>query len=239
MLTRTTMNKVILTREMIASGELDQMVARDAPAIRIYTDVEREASLRETLDARPDGDIWLFAYGSLIWNPTITPADCKVARVQGWHRSFCLSIVAGRGSTRLPGLVLGLDEGGDCLGVAYKMDPKLMEKELELLWRREMLTSGYVPRWVDIFDAESSPMGKALTFTIDRTAISYAGALTRDETITRLATGTGHLGSSADYLFATCDGLQHFGIEDSWLEDLADAVEAACPQSGGRMHRET
>ena len=164
------------------------MVAREAPAIRIYTDVERAASLKETLDARPDGDIWLFAYGSLIWNPTITPADCKVARVQGWHRSFCLSIVAGRGSAQFPGLVLGLDVGGDCLGVAYKMHPDLMEKELELLWRREMLTSGYVPRWVDIFNTEGSPMGKALTFTIDPTAISYAGMLSRDETIARLAT---------------------------------------------------
>jgi cation transport protein ChaC len=100
------MKEELLTRQMIETGELDAMIARDAPTLRILTGVEREVSLRKILDTRPEGEAWLFGYGSLIWNPTVATKERRVAQVEGWHRSFCLSIVAGRGSANSPGLVL-------------------------------------------------------------------------------------------------------------------------------------
>ena len=86
-----------LTRETIEAGGIDAMVARDAPAVRILSEAERKESLRRTLTAKPRGAVWLFGYGSLIWNPTVRFAERRVARVTGWHRAFCLATPAGRG----------------------------------------------------------------------------------------------------------------------------------------------
>ncbi len=85
--------------------------------MRILTDAERAASLQDTLAIKPRDDVWLFGYGSLIWNPTVRYVERRVATVMGWHRTFCLATPAGRGSIENPGLVLGLDTDGDCTGV--------------------------------------------------------------------------------------------------------------------------
>src|ERR1700754_1987402 len=110
-----------LTRDLIQAGAMDAMVSRDAPAIRILSDADRQDSLSRTLAAKPRDDVWLFGYGSLIWNPTVHFAERRVARVSGWHRAFCLATPAGRGSVDNPGLVLGLDESGHCDGVAFRI----------------------------------------------------------------------------------------------------------------------
>ncbi len=93
-----------LTREMIDAGAIDLMVARDAPAVRILSDAERRESLLRTLAGNPQPDVWLFGYGSLVWNPTVRFDERRVARVAGWHRAFCLATPAGRGSVNNPGL---------------------------------------------------------------------------------------------------------------------------------------
>ncbi|MFG1181679.1 gamma-glutamylcyclotransferase [Xanthobacter versatilis] len=216
-----------LTRELIESGGIDAIAARDAPALRVLTDAERAASLRATLDARPDGDAWLFAYGSLIWNPTVHAQEHRTARIEGWHRAFCLTTVLGRGTTDNPGLTLGLDEGGVCHGVALRIDDAILERELSILWRREMLSGAYVPRWLDVFDADGARFGSAISFTIDRASCQYAGRLPRAEIIHRLANASGAIGSAADYLFQTCEGLRALGIPDPVLEALAEEVAAA------------
>jgi cation transport protein ChaC len=215
-----------LSRALLEAGGIDAMLARDAPHLRLLTEAERAESLRATLAARPEGDVWLFAYGSLIWNPTIRVVEQRTARIQGWHRAFCLSTIAGRGTLELPGLVLGLDAGGHCEGLAFRLAEEDLEGELTLVWRREMVASAYVPRWMDVLDRDGRRFGGAITFTIDPAGTYYAGGLAAEAVIERLATAAGHLGSSAEYLFQTRDGLRAHGIPDPELEALAAKVEA-------------
>jgi hypothetical protein len=108
--------------------------------------------------------------------------------------------------------------------VAYRIEAEFLERELRILWRREMLTTGYVPRWVDVRGPDGGVFGKTLAFTIDPTAGNYAECLPRAEVIKRLATAAGHLGTSADYLFLTCQGLRACGIPDEELEAMAEEV---------------
>lgn len=220
------MDKQVLTRELLQSGAIDTMVARAVPGLRLLTPEERAASLRAILDARPPGDVWLFAYGSLIWNPTIEAAERRAARVDGWHRAFCLSVMMGRGTVENPGLVLGLDEGGECSGVAFRIAEDMVESELAVIWQREMLSGAYVPRWLDVHDRGGRRFGSAIAFTVDRAGRNYAGGLAADEVVRRLATATGLLGSSAEYLFQTCDGLRAHGMADDTLDSLAESVRA-------------
>ena len=131
-----------LTREMIDAGAIVAMVARDAPSVRILSESERRDSLLRTLAAKPRDDVWLFGYGSLIWNPTVDFVERRVARVTGWHRAFCLATPAARGSLDNPGLVLGLDAGGCCDGVAFRISGEIVESELAMLWKREKILFG-------------------------------------------------------------------------------------------------
>lgn len=215
-----------LSRALIEAGGIDAILARDAPQLRLLTEAERVESLRATLAARPGGDVWLFAYGSLIWNPTVHAVEQRTARIEGWHRSFCLSTVAGRGTPELPGLVLGLDAGGSCGGLGLRIAEEDLESELTLIWRREMVANAYVPHWVDLLDEEGQRFGGAIAFTIDPKGAYYAGGLEEETMIDRLARAAGYLGSSAEYLFQTCAGLRANGIPDLELEALAARVEA-------------
>ena len=218
---------MVLTRALLEQGGMLRMVAESSPALQILTEAERAASLVATLARRPPGrdGVWLFAYGSLIWNPAIEFAERRFARVQGWHRAFCLSTVAGRGSPDAPGLVLGLDRGGACNGAAFRVDESALDCELALLWQREMLSGSYRPRWVTLRGADGAPFGQAIAFTICRAGLYYTGRLAQPELVSRLATARGALGSSADYLFRTRDGLRALGIHDRYVEALARQVE--------------
>ena len=228
-----TETEYVITREALRDDAMRRMVAASAPDMRLLTDAERTASLEATLAARPDagGGVWLFAYGSLIWNPALHFDQRRLARVHGWHRSFCLLTQAGRGTPDNPGLVLGLDRGGACTGAAFHIPEALLADELSLLWRREMLSGSYRPRWVRVRGADGTPFGHAIAFTILRDGEHYAGCLSRDDIVRRLASACGALGSSADYLFRTRDGLRSLGIQDAGIEDLARRVERACDLS--------
>ena len=214
------------TRDLLLRGGLADMIARCTPHIRVLTDAERRASLHAALAERPEhGDgVWLFAYGSLIWNTTIRTGDRRVARVHGWHRAFCLATNAGRGTPDNPGLLLGLWQGGDCMGAALRVAEDGLEHELDVLWRCEMVTAGYVPRWLALADAEGTAFGHGLGFTIDPAGPGYESALAEAEMVHRPATARGELGSSAEYLFRTWDGLRGMGITDPYLERIATLV---------------
>lgn len=218
----------VITRDMLRDGGIEQLIG-DIPGLRVLTEQERAASLAMLMARRPDRGhgAWVFAYGSLIWNPAIHYVERRFARIHGWHRSFCLSTLAGRGSPDLPGLVLGLDRGGACAGAAFLVAEDKLDEELAILWRREMLSGSYRPRWVTARDAAGAPVGHAITFTIRREGTWYAGGLAEDEVVRRLAGARGRLGSSADYLFQTRDGLRSLGITDRRIERLAAQVEAA------------
>ena len=222
------MTDFVITRALLEAGGIDAMVARSGAGLRLLTAEERAHSLRQTLAARPPGEpVWLFGYGSLIWNPAIHYAERRTATIRGWHRAFCLATRVGRGTPDNPGLVLGLDAGGSCEGVAFRIADEMVETELGLLWRREMLAGSYVPRWLDLEDAAGQRFGAAIAFTVDTTIAQYAGKLARHAVIDCLATASGELGTAADYLFRTCAGLHEAGIPDPDLDHLAQTVAEA------------
>jgi glutathione-specific gamma-glutamylcyclotransferase len=224
----------LLSREFISEGGLRTVLAREAPSLRLLSDSELAVSLQATLAARPPGDVWIFGYGSLIWNTTVHTVESRTARVDGWHRSFCLSVTAGRGSIAAPGLLLGLDKGGECEGVAFRLDEETLNRELELLWRREMATAAYIPHWVSLLNKGGHRFGWAIAFTMNTLSSQYAGSLPAGLVARRIAEAAGSLGSCADYLFRTRAALAANGIIDPALNTLAEEVEAILPPMADR-----
>jgi len=214
-----------LTRDALQSGFVEAMIARSGVALRVLSEEDREASLDATLQAQPAaGDVWLFAYGSLIWNPAFEFADRQPALIRGWHRQFCLSTPVGRGTPERPGLVLGLDQGGSCRGVAFRIPSANARAELELVWRREMVTGAYVPRWTRLH-GRAIPAGTyGIAFTINRRAPNYVRPASEVETARTIMLATGALGSCKDYLLDTVHGLEGFGIRDRHLDRVAQLV---------------
>jgi cation transport protein ChaC len=220
-----------LTRELLLSGALPAMIAATNPEMHVLSDAERNASLEALLACRPErGDgLWVFAYGSLIWNPLIQFTDRLLAHVPGWRRSFCLSVKSGRGTPEAPGLMLGLiedqPEGPGCGGVVFRIPEAALALELDVLWRREMIAAGYTPRWVAIEDATGARFGQAIAFTINCDGPGYCDNLPEEEVVRRLATAHGRLGSGAEYLFRTQAGLAEMGIVDPFVARLAQLVD--------------
>jgi cation transport protein ChaC len=215
-----------LTRESILDGTLhDSVRAILGPKVRFMTDAERAAQVQAILARAPrPGRIWVFAFGSLIWNPTFHYVERRTARIHGFHRQFCLWARAGRGSPGRPGLMLSLESGGSCAGVAYRLARNAAATELDVLWRREMFTMAYRPVWI----TAHTPQGAepAIAFSANRQHERYAPAL-GDEAIARyLATGAGPIGRCCDYLFETTRHLRQLGIRDRRLEALEAKVRA-------------
>lgn len=202
-----------LRREDLEGDLLRQTLAATEFAPFVLSEAEIEASLRAALTAadRPS-EVWVFAYGSLVWNPIVEHEDRVVVTVHGYHRSFCLWSRTHRGTPDYPGLVLGLDRGGRCTGVAYRIANERAEHELRLLWRREMLLGSYSPRWA--FATHGRRQFRALAFVINRDRPGYAGRLPPEQVVERLIHGRGHFGTGLEYLRSTIDGLAAAGIRD-------------------------
>ena len=214
-----------LCREDLQRGGRRDAYIRSLLGDIAWTDAQLEASMDRTLRDAPPGDVWIFAYGSLIWNPLFPVAEERVARVHGVHRSFCIWSRLGRGSPDRPGLVLGLDRGGNCRGVALRLEERHLHEELTLLWRREMVTGAYRPTWMRARTDDG--IVDAIAFVADRDAASYAGHLTEAEVVAVLRTGSGFLGTCSDYLAQTTAGLAARGIRDDGLMRLVDVCGCA------------
>lgn len=213
-----------LNRADLEKGRLQEMIVQSNPTVSFLSETELQASLSNTLQQQLDSDVWLFAYGSLIWNPVFTFVERRMGMIYGFHRRFCLWVPAGRGTPDHPGLVLGLDRGGSCRGIAFRIAATDISTELLLVWRREMIVGSYVPRWVRVEDGKQG--FKAITFVINRQHRRYAGELSQETTVNSIATASGHLGSCADYLMQTVNGLLSVGIKDKYLLSLRDQVMA-------------
>ena len=164
----------------------------------------------------------LFAYGSLIWNPAFVYVEKCLARVHGFHRRFCLRTKIGRGSPTHPGYVLGLDRGGSCRGVVLRIAEENVASELEVVWRREMVTGAYVPTWVRAQSAGRTV--RALTFVTNRRHPAYVGQLCDDAIAPSIATAVGPLGHCRDYLMRTYHGLSDAGIRDAYVSRIGERV---------------
>jgi cation transport protein ChaC len=217
----------VISREEIRDGVLMRMVAACGGLIPAHSDAEIAESIAKTLAAAPPevqagGDAWVFGYGSLMWNPAMETAERKIATVRGYHRRFCLWTPAGRGTPEHPGLVLGLARGGSCKGVAYRILGPQVAEEFSILWRREMVSDGYCPRWVRMVSGEDSYW--ALTFVINRAAPRYAGRLDDFEAARAIAKAVGELGTNAEYLLSTVAHLDQIGIPDRRLHAVKSCL---------------
>jgi cation transport protein ChaC len=218
-----------LTRADLENDLLRATFRRFNPEVRVLSDAEQEASLREILDRHePGADVWLFGYGSLVWNPLVHYEERRVARLHGFHRSFCLWSHVNRGSLQRPGLVLGLDAGGSCRGVAYRIAAYHAADELRLLWRREMVLGAYCPRWTKVDTGNET--FQAIAFFVNRQHANYARKLPLETVIKTLVSARGQLGTPAEYLIETVRGLVEHGVRDPYLLELRKRVLAMHPE---------
>ncbi|MEQ8965750.1 MAG: gamma-glutamylcyclotransferase [Azospirillaceae bacterium] len=175
----------------------------------------------------PQGsDMWVFGYGSLMWNPEFDYLDCVPALLFGWHRTFCVYSHRYRGTPERPGLVLGLDAGGSCRGMAYRVAAENVDSTLDYLWEREMVTGVYRPSMLSLRLGAGRDGGRirAVGFVVDRHHPQYAGGLDMEAATDIICTGHGLRGPNADYLFNTVDHLDVLGIADTPLHLMARRV---------------
>lgn len=211
----------VITRERLRDGtHLRAIRAKVTPDFLVRSDEELEASLDATLAAHPAGqDAWVFGYGSLMWNPAFLHEEHRLGTIRGWHRRFCLWLSRGRGSPECRGLMLALDRGGICRGMAFRIAAERVREELLLVWRREMLSGAYLARWVNV-ETEAGPV-RAVTFVANRAHPRYSGRLSEAATAERIGTASGELGTCLDYFERTVLALREFGIRDAALTRIA------------------
>ena len=193
----------------------------DRSATPLLTQEEMAARRDAFLAEHGPGDLWLFAYGSLIWNPDLDFAERRLATLRGWHRRFCIWQRRWRGTSERPGLMLALDRGGSCRGIVYRIAAPVREK-IARVWERETIGSAYRPRRLPV-DTETGPV-TALAFVINRDGPRYAGRLKDEEIARYIANACGHIGPSAAYLLDTVAHLEALGIHDRHLWRMQELV---------------
>ena len=216
----------MLKREDLTSENIDQIVAdaRKAGYHFFLSAAEREARFKTAMERHPPGEeLWVFAYGSLMWNPAIEFAEQQPCRVDGWRRSFCFWMPMGRGTPELPGLMLALEQGGACEGIAYRLTPQQVESELGLLWNREMLAGIYQPAWVPTTLRDGRTV-TAITFVVDTAHCQYCGDLPIERAAHHIAFAEGRRGACRDYLANTAAHARALHIHDPYIEELVDRV---------------
>jgi cation transport protein ChaC len=201
--------------------QFPQMEAhRDWP----YTDTQREALRSATLSGH-SGDLWVFGYGSLMWDPALRFAEVRRARVADHARRMILvDWRGGRGTEDAPGLMAALDEGPGCDGLAYRIPADTVDSETEILFRREMVAPGYHARFVEAV-LDDGPV-RALAFVADHSVPDIQTELSTVDQIRFIATGSGFLGSSRDYLANIVEHFEALGIHDEDCVSLLQSVDA-------------
>ena len=166
------------------------------------------------------GDFWVFGYGSLIWNPGFEPVKSCPAKLYGLHRSLCIYSWVHRGTREAPGLVLGLDKGGSCYGMAFKVDGERRTSVIKYLRERELVTNVYKEAWRQIkFDDGSTIL--ALTYIVDRANPQYCGKLGMQRQIEIVSSAKGNSGHNIEYVTKTVNHLKAIAIRDHNLEKIA------------------
>ena len=172
----------------------------------------------------PNEPFWVFGYGSLVWNPGFPYAERHLASLKGYHRRFCIYSHRYRGTRECPGLVLGLDRGGSCRGLVFRVRPENVAETMAYLWDREMSTHVYRPKLFS-FATPAGPV-KAWTFVVDRSHGQYCGGLCDEEVASMIRRAHGQRGPNLDYLANTVSHLEEFGIRDRYLTGLLRQARA-------------
>lgn len=177
--------------------------------------------------------MWVFGYGSLLWNPAFTPAELVPARLTGWHRSFCMLSIHHRGTEAEPGLVLALDaqDGAQCDGVAFRIAEADVAQVHAALRERELISSAYVERVLPVALADGRAV-QALAYVIDPGHVQYCRH-DLDTQARMIARAVGGRGPNTDYLYNTAAHLTALGVADPDLDWLVSRVRAIVGASGG------
>lgn len=168
----------------------------------------------------PNGDLWVFGYGSLIWNPGFGHLSACTARIYGYHRALCVWSWVHRGTEARPGLVMGLDDGGSCIGRAYLVAARNKEATADYLYRREMATPAYLAMLRPIRFADGR-RALALAFRVDKAHPQYAGKLSIETAVATVRGAAGRSGKNPDYVIDAVRHLDAMGIRDKWLCEVA------------------
>lgn len=217
-----------LTPERFAMWE-SRARAAGLPASWRLSDEAIEASRLKLLGDHKGGeDLWIYSYGSLMWDPGFHFTEVRLADVKGYQRRFTLMIDLGRGSRDYPALMLSLEkQQGCCRGLAFRIAADDVHAESAILWRREMLRGGYCPAMVPM----TTPQGPvtALAFVSNTAHPSYVGELPFAETAATIASGRGILGTNREYLVQLATQLQVLDIRDPYVAQLHDSIGAGRP----------
>jgi cation transport protein ChaC len=218
-------SRLRLTPEMFAMWEQRIRAAGWPEGWRLSDEVIEASRLTVLGDHKAEDDLWIYSYGSLMWDPGFHFAEVRLADVEGYQRRFTLKINLGRGSQDYPALMLSLEpQQGRCHGLAFRIAASSVHAETAILWRREMLRGGYAPALVPM----ATPQGPitALAFVSNSSHPSYVGELPLDETAAMIASGKGILGTNREYLVQLATQLDALGIEDPYVAQLHAAIGA-------------
>lgn len=174
---------------------------------------------------RDTEEAWIFAYGSLMWNPCFPYLESQRVLLGGYHRALCILSIVNRGTAERPGLALGLDRGGSCRGLAFRIDAQHVAAAKADLWRREMTNAAYEPKIVPV-ELVGGARVPALTFVARRDHAQYRGDLPPEHAASLVAQGVGHYGAALDYLRNVARHLDEFGINDGPLHRVLTLAEA-------------
>ncbi len=163
---------------------------------------------------------WIFGYGSLMWRPGFEFMSHAHARIRGFHRSLCVYSLHHRGTETKPGLVLGLDRGGSCIGVAFQIEPAKWEVTIDYLRAREQVSMVYLETIRSVEILESHQKVEAVTFVVDRSHSQYAGKLSHQSLLKHVLQGEGEMGHCRDYVANTLVHLRQMNIHDETLEAI-------------------
>jgi glutathione-specific gamma-glutamylcyclotransferase len=217
--------KLALTQELVACcWRMEQDAGHDSRYTLLTS--EEFLALAERLVVESGDELWIFAYGSLIWKPVFTPIDALRGSALGWHRSFCLELTNWRGTPAQPGLMMALQRGGQCDGIAYRLsDENRFDQILDLLDREiSYLEDVHAIRWIKV----RTPRGtiRALSFWTGPSGVGIYEKLPLPDVARVLARACGFRGSCAEYLYNTVVHLDECGIYDRNLWRLQELVAA-------------
>jgi cation transport protein ChaC len=210
----------MLNRNAIRSGAYLESFD-SLPSEMLWTQARIDASLAQTLRQRPHrGEVWVFAYGSLMWNPISEFDSRRIATLHGWHRSFCIRMIAGRGTPEQPGRMLSLEAGGSTQGVALRLAGPALEEELRILWIREMVTGAYRPTWAALTLDDGTQLS-AIAFVAEPDGAQYESDARVSAIAPAMSVATGLFGTNAEYVFKLESALADCGLNDPYIDELA------------------
>ncbi|RVV98476.1 gamma-glutamylcyclotransferase [Mesobaculum littorinae] len=221
---RPARRRLVLTAEHVARTRREVPDPGEIPGFTLADAADDDRMAEEILAGRDPDQIWVFAYGSLIWNPCFDVAETRRGLLRGWHRSFCLKLDHFRGTPEQPGLMLALERGGASAGVLMRLAPETLRSGLAALIRREMpaLEHRDMMRWSPVETATGRT--EAMVFWAGPTGEIVTPRPPLDRVAHVLARACGHGGSGAEYLHNTVVGLEEHGIHDTRLWQLQAMV---------------